>query len=227
MNWFQVLAKAHQGYPQPENGYKAITYANCCPRCGIHDGQIAPFRFQTNFLARHTFHQLNWVFDALFVNGDLANDLEEAKIRGVSFGPILDGRTKSVLPDRGQLLFSEVIPVAETSLLPTVTCRPQNEEAATLVEKGRSAFLSRMQEKYGDAPYCGRIKYHSPTKLALHEDKVVGAPDLFQTAEWFGSGAGAFRLTIASERFVELVNRRRWDGLEFRKTQLNGLSERL
>jgi hypothetical protein len=52
------------------------------------------------------------------------------------------------------------------------------------------------------------------------------APDMFQTVEWFGSGAAAFRLTLASERFVKLVRERRWKGLVFDRVKQNGWSER-
>jgi hypothetical protein len=76
-------------------------------------------------------------------------------------------------------------------------------------------------------PYCGRVKFHVPTSLALIADKLKDAPDLFQTAEWFGSGAAAFRFTLASERFVNLVRQRRWKGLVFDKVKQDGWSERI
>jgi hypothetical protein len=54
----------------------------------------------------------------------------------------------------------------------------------------------------------------------------MGTPDVFQSAEWFGSGACAFRLTLASRRFADLVRERGWKGLEFREVRQGGFSLR-
>jgi hypothetical protein len=62
--------------------------------------------------------------------------------------------------------------------------------------------------------------------VALIPGKLTGAPDLFQTAEWFGSGAQAFRLTLSSLRFMNLIRERRWKGLLFESTKQSGWSER-
>lgn len=75
-------------------------------------------------------------------------------------------------------------------------------------------------------PFCGRVKHHSPTSLAIVPNSTLAAPDVFQTAEWFGSGACAFRLTLASPRFADLVRERGWKGLEFREVRQTGFSER-
>ena len=70
--------------------------------------------------------------------------------------------------------------------------------------------IEKRREQIAKLPYCGRVKYSVPTSLVLIPEKVKDAPDLFQTAEWFGAGAQAFHLTLASERFVNLVRERRW-----------------
>jgi len=64
------------------------------------------------------------------------------------------------------------------------------------------------------------------SSLAIKSDALDNAPDVFQTAEWFGSGGAADRLTLCSERFAELVSSSGWRGLEFRSVQANGWSER-
>jgi hypothetical protein len=74
-------------------------------------------------------------------------------------------------------------------------------------------------------PYCGKVKYHVPDSLAIITTNLANAPDLVQTAEWFGSGGLSFRLTLASERFVKLVQERKWKGLLFRSVENNGVSE--
>jgi hypothetical protein len=143
------------------------------------------------------------------------------------------------------MVVSTIIPCAETSRLPTATCRPENEEVVSLRARfakwdelhkrdGPSVLSPELQEKFrkeqeriAALPYCGRIKFHPPTTLSLTPDSLKDAPDLFQTAEWFGSGASAFRLTLASDRFVNLFRERRWKGLLFHTASQKGCSERI
>jgi hypothetical protein len=142
------------------------------------------------------------------------------------------------------MVVSTIIACAETSRLPTVTCQPENEEVIShramfakwdeLHKREGPPVLSpelqekmrRERERIAAIPYCGRVKFHPPTTLALITDNLRDAPDLFQTAEWFGSGGSAFRLTLASERFVNLVQERRWKGLVFQSARQSGWSER-
>ena len=220
MIFLQVFAQGRHGYPQPEDDYYKVVYQDFCLRCGIHGQQAAPFRFKRTDRAPHSsFVQLNWVFDAFFVHQEVARELASAGISGVSFGPALDHRTGVELDNRLQLLISTVISCAETSRLHAVTCRPENEEHQVKFLGGRSRSNTL-------TPYCGGVKFHPPTSLAIKSDALDNAPDLFQTAEWFGSGGAADRLTLCSERFAELVTSRGWRGFEFRSVQGHGWSER-
>jgi hypothetical protein len=223
----QVSARSNSGYPQPQDQYKKLMYEGACQRCGIYGRQVEPFRFKKSGRSMPSgFSQLNWVFDAFFVSPDIASEIIKAGITGVSFGPVLDHRTGAELNDRLQLLISTILPSAETTQLPTVTCRPNNEEEVSLTAKGWGNFVSGAEAKLAGIPHCGRVKYHVPTSLAINQGTVTDAPDLFQTAEWFGSGGLAYRLTLASDRFVALVRERGWRGLVFYSTQQGGWSER-
>jgi hypothetical protein len=214
----QVLAQGHHGYPQPENDYYKSIYLAFCARCGIHGRQSAPFRLRRSQRASHSsFVQLNWVFDAWFVHPEVATELTSSGISGISFGPSLDHGTGDELSDRRQLLTSTVISCAETSRLPAVTCRPDNEESEWKIVAGRTRYNAL-------TPYCGNVKHHVPSSLAIKSGVLGDVPDLFQTAEWFGSGGAAHRLTLCTERFAELVTSRRWRGLEFRSVQDGGWS---
>jgi hypothetical protein len=219
MVFLQVLAQGHHGYPQPENDYYNSLYAAFCLRCGVHGPQRAPFRLKRALLAPHSsFVQLNWIFDAWFVHPELATELAGSGIWGASFGPVLDHRTGDELPDRRQLLTNAVIRCVETSRLPVVTCRPDNEESKWNMAAGRTRYNA-------STPYCGSVKHHPPISVPIKFDALGNAPDLFQTAEWFGSGGAAHRLTLCSKRFAELVTSRGWRGLEFRSVQDGGRSE--
>jgi hypothetical protein len=119
-----------------------------------------------------------------------------------------------------------IIPCAETSQLPTVTCCPDNEEDLNLRAKGYENVVLRAEESLAGTPYCGRVKYHVPSSLAINPGEISELPDVLQTAEWFGSGALAYRLTLASDRFVALVRERGWKGIDFHGTEQSGRSVR-
>ena len=222
MAFFELFACGHHGYPQPDDSYEKLVYAQCCLRCGIHGNQSGPFRLGRSQRAPHSsFMQLNWVFDAFFVTREVAAGIRAAGISGVSFGPVLDHRSGNALGDRVQLLVSEVIACVEATDFSTVTCRPNNEESAVLAIV-RSGMMGAGEPRFPPStPYCGGVKYHPPKKaLAINPDALRNAPDIFQSGEWFGSGCSAHRTTLASERFVALVNERGWRGLEFRRAAM-------
>jgi hypothetical protein len=154
----------------------------------------------------------------LFVSSQVAEQLRDAGISGVSFGPVLEHRTGVEISTRRQLLVSLTLPCVETSQLPIVTCRPQNEE---------SAFDFPGPKRYSpDAPYCGAVKHHPPTSVAIDGTRISEAPDLFLTGERFGSGGSSFQLLLASSRFVEFVRSQKLRGLVFKAVRLSGHSER-
>lgn len=187
---------------------------------------------------------LNWVVDAFFVAREIAEEITRAGITGVSFGPAVSGRDAQELGDRVQMLIPISIECADTSKLPSVTCKARNEEAvsigrmlergrkqhATITAKPRSPALEkslrRITEKMAAVPFCGKVKHHAPTSLALIPGSTDNVPDVFQTAEWFGSGACAFRLTLVSQRFAHLVRDHGWKGVEFREVRQGGFSKR-
>ena len=241
--WFSVGVRGHSGYPQPEKKfqYLKMVYAGACMRCGIFDRQIAPFRFKKSGRASPSgFTQLNWVYDAFFVPPSVAQEILKAGITGVSFRPAVFHPTNIECSDRVQLVASTTISCAEISRLPTVTCKPENEEVVALramfakwdalhkptaLSPEAEERIRKEKERIAAIPYCGRVKFHPPTSLVLGPDNLKDAPDLFQTAEWFGSGGSAHRLTLASERFVNLVQERRWKGLVFHSAGQSGWSE--
>ena len=246
--WFSVGVRGHSGYPQPEKNfqYLKMVYEGVCMRCGIFDRQLAPFRFKKSGRASPSgFTQLNWVYDAFFVPPSIAEEILKAGITGIALRPAVFHRTNADCSDRVQMGVTTVIACAETSRLPTVTCKPENEEVVALRATfakwdevrygGKRPALSpeaeerirKERERIAAIPYCGRVKFHPPTSLVLTPDNLNDAPDLFQTAEWFGSGGSAHRLTLASERFVNLVRERRWKGLVFQGAGQSGLSERI
>ena len=129
------------------------------------------------------------------------------------------GNTRRFCNSTGYLMLSLPTPIlpricAETSRLASVICCPNNAEARFVITAGAKSYSP-------ETPYCGRTKYYRPTTLAANLDALGDVPDLFQTAEWFGAGGRAFRLTLASWRFIELARTRGWRGLTFREVEPN------
>jgi hypothetical protein len=253
--WFRMQANAVHGYPQPAKDFKfaQLYYQNACRRCGIYERQVAPFRFgRSDRRALSGFMQLHWVCDAFFVRPDVAAEIVKAGITGLSFGSAVDHRTGVELSDRVQLQVATIVSCAEISHLPTVTCRPDNEERTEFRRRwplppknesenadppnwwggskdGYAQYkkkVERERARIAALPYCGRVKYHPPTSLAIIPNSLDNAPDLCQSAEWIGSGGEAFRLTLVSERFVALIRERKWKGLGFSEVSQHGFSER-
>jgi len=246
-NVLQMECTITSGYPQPESvpAYRKAVYTEFCPRCGIYSQQKAPFRFKKSTKGPlKGFMNLNWVVDAFFVAREVAGEITRAGFTGVSFGPAVAGRDGEELGDRVQMLIPTTVACAEISKLPPVTCCSNNEEAVdirAMLEKRRKERppvlptprslalredLQKLREKMAAIPFCGTVKHHAPTSLAIIPGSTHNAPDVFQTAEWFGSGACAFRLTLVSHRFADLVRERGWKGVEFREVRQDGFSER-
>jgi hypothetical protein len=215
MTWFWVKAAGHHGYPQPEDSYLEQTYSAVCHHCGIHAEQSTPFRFKAEPKASHSqFLQLNWVFDAFFVRPEVAVDCASVSLTGLNFTHVLRHSTGLALSTIAQMQIPTVVRCALVDHLPPVTCRPYNEEGVP----PHPAFVK--------GAYCSRVKHHPPTTLGVASKALHGLPDIFQTEEWFGSGGSAWRATLVSERFAQLIRSRRWRGVSLEEIALDAPCER-
>ncbi len=218
-SYLVMFAQGHHGFPQPERdlGYIEDTYEmkGHCESCGIGGRQIAPFRIRKEFGARHSqFLQLNWVFDEFFIRNSVAEAFSKAGVNGVKwFAPVIH---KSGAPssETVQLAVEETLkPSLYTEGFQTVTCMPGNEE-------GTPIWIGA--DKAEGNPYCGRIKYHPKPSEPLRFDASAfdSAQDIIKSAEWFGSGGNAFRLTLVSQKVYRLVKEAGWRGVEFEPVEL-------
>lgn len=220
--FYAVYAKGQHGYPhQGAVAYRRLTYEGTCTRCGIHGPQVQPFVVRAPLRAAHShFLQLNGAFDAFFALVAVVEAIHSSGLTGVTFGPIVRAKDAKPFEERQQLHFTTVVPCLEVSRLPTVTCRENNEESHVQRNVGVRTGAT-------DRTSCRRVKYHPPTEIGLVESHLSGAPDVFQTEEWVGSGARAYRLTIASRRFVALAVANGWRGLRFEPAVVGGRSRRV
>ena len=215
-----MYAKGHHSYPQPEDTWDVDSFESVCLRCGIRGKQVAPLRVKGSRAAPHSdITQLNWLFDVFLAKPDALNVLSKAELTGFDSAPLLVHKTGETYQDRAQLRVQNEIACIETSLLPTVTCRRCNEESSYDSFGGTKRYPA-------STPYCGAVKFHPPTSVSIHSSAILGAPDIFISREWFGSGGGAFRLTLCSERFVEIFANAGFRGASFKPVSLDGVSKR-
>lgn len=215
--WFQVSALGHHGYPQPEDGWEEVVYSpdGGCERCGIHGGQVAPFRLRAEPKARHSdFVQLNWVFGELFVRQDAQSALEDAGITGLHWLAPVIHKSGEASADVRQIVIETVLqPALRTGALTFEVCEP----GAPHPSPG-PLYPARLQA----LPYCGRVKYHWGHRGQLEFDAgcLAVAPDIVKTNEWFGSGGEADRMILCSSRFRDAVLDGGLRGLSFEPVSL-------
>lgn len=185
--WLTVRSKWHNGYPQPESAfsYREITYdaARLCKECGAGLVQKDCFRLAKapKWGTRH-FFSLNWVYDELFVDDTARNILEGSGLTGFHFLPVKNRRGTEVFPGVHQL-FTEV------------------ETKPDVVTGGRD------MDKVYTCAVCSRTKYQ-PTGIGMHALRratLEAMPDICRTHEVWGSGHGADRLILISQRMYRLM----------------------
>ncbi|MBI2949282.1 MAG: hypothetical protein HYY23_16700 [Verrucomicrobia bacterium] len=215
--WLVLGTTGHFGYPQPEDRYVETTYdiQAHCQSCGIGKHQKAPFRFRSEPKAsRCQFLQLNWVFDEFFVRLPVKEEFERHKVTGVRFQRPVIHKTGREIESVFQICVGTLLPPAlATAGLRAVTCKLDNEEWSA-----RAGQFSRDP----DASYCGRIKYHPPTRELFRflGSQLRSAPDVVKSHEWFGSGASAYRVVLVSRRVASIFEANRWRGVTLKPVEL-------
>jgi hypothetical protein len=219
MRWFSMYAKGHHGYPQPEDSWDTHCFQSACVRCGRRSLQVAPLRVRRQQAPHSEIIQLNWLFDVFLVAPVVLSAITDAGVTGFGSSPLLIHKTGARCEERIQLCVGTEIDCVETSLLPTVTCCPDNEESMFGAFGGTKRYPP-------STPYCGAVKFHPPTSISIRSTAVLNAPDMFLSQQWFGSGGNAFRLTLCSERVVETFTQNGFRGVSFEPVSMVGTSKR-
>jgi hypothetical protein len=187
----RLAVTSHFGYPQPEDGYRSLTYKaeSGCGECGVGWVQDAPFRMQNKPTQRRSsVIQLNWIFDEFFFSRQTRKQLEDAGISGVTFDtPVLHSSGEPI-PDWSQM---HILGVARA----VVDDKPLVSERCAR---------------------CGAQKYNVPGGHMLRMAPPFRNDDLdvVKSKEWFGSGRSAHRLVFVSPRFARLAITCGWRGVE-------------
>lgn len=187
-SWLQVRSNWHWSYPQPEDGYRDVTYApGFCTHCGSGKTQTAPFRMKSppKFGKRH-FLSLNWVYDELFTDDAAAAALDTLSIAA---GEVQNRTGKTVLKGVRQVLIPELLPPA---FLPD----------------------ARSVRKTTVCPACGRTKYVTSGigMLRFRREAFEDAPPIVKTHEVFGDGALACRRLLVSQAVCRKLTAEKLDG---------------
>lgn len=100
-----VMGKKPFGYPQPASSYKYCenVYKKFCGLCGVHKGQIQPFRISKipEWNKNFNWFSINWVYDVSFINKDIYT--EYIMPYGIDFWPVFNHEDGSILEHVVQL----------------------------------------------------------------------------------------------------------------------------
>ncbi|MCB9770753.1 MAG: hypothetical protein H6752_21330 [Candidatus Omnitrophica bacterium] len=179
-------------YPQPENGYREITYdlSNACKLCATGKNQKAPFRLRGDFTQkRAVFLGLHWVFDVIFIRPHVVRMLQREFGDSIRTLPVLCHRTGKEVENLLQLK----IPVLERE------------------------FITDTDMIFEVCNLCGvakRIRKERGMIATSPLEEGEGSP-LFLTSEWFGAGRSSRRQIVASNAFMRFVENQKLRGLRF------------
>lgn len=178
------------GYPMPDDdaGYKEISFTGDrqCESCGMGLEQKAPIHLRGEPKCdKKDFMSIFWTY-SIFSKNNVFEILAQNNITG--YEP-----------------------------LPAIHCG-KNVNLKTVMQLSVSHKLDMAimnDNLVRDVTECGHLKYNMLTRgmMVFPRQAFKGTPDLVQTRDWFGSGHEAFRLILASAKFVELYYKNKWKGL--------------
>ena len=191
--WLTVRSQWYYDYPQPENGFKSITYAEeymCSGKeCGMERVQKDCFRFKrTPKWGKRNFCMTNWVFDELFVSPKARKMLEDSDLQGFSFLEVKNKSGKEILNDVFQMQISYILP------------------------EGGSSPSSGIKGEFV-CPVCGRRKWfhNSREQYAFYREAFLNAPDFVKSAERYGAAANAVRMILVSQKAYRFLTENKLD----------------
>ncbi len=183
--WVRLAPLLERGYPQPENGWAALTYENECPRCGAGFRQEAPFHLRKEpYLGRSDFLSLLWTH-TVFCTPKVLDLLKTNGIVGYEVWPSLIHKTKERSKVVSQLIFPHI---AQPGLTDGDTSEREHDWGVGLCH------------------VCGitKYRYHNRGYMHIKREAILRDVDFQVTSEWFGSGAMASREVLISNRVARL-----------------------
>lgn len=199
--WLSVRSKWRWEYPQPEDDYMSITYndSDFCDKCGRGLKQQDSFYLKKEpKWGSRQFVQPFWVEDELFVRNKTAEELKDIGLRGLSFLPVKQYKTKKELLTIKQMnidtILDEKLLFDEGDINETIIC-----------------------------PKCGKTKYilfgHTILK-AKEESLKKYSVDILKTKDIFGAGLMAARVILISYKFARIILEKKWKNLVLEPVKL-------
>ncbi|MBN1368142.1 MAG: hypothetical protein JW967_09490 [Dehalococcoidales bacterium] len=192
--WSRLIPRNPKGYPQPEDGWKDLTYQGGCHKCGSGYVQKAPFGIKEPQMGKKDFMDLYWTH-AVFCTPKVAEVLKAEKINSLEFWDAILPRTK----------------------------QPSKAVSQLFTRRVTEAGLSDEDKiKLEVCTVCGMVKYayHKRGYMYIRREALNDGIDIQLTHEWFGSGGHGFQEILISNRFAKIILENDWKGIELKPIKL-------
>ncbi|ULG82598.1 hypothetical protein FH589_01850 (plasmid) [Leptospira interrogans] len=211
--WYFLSGKwGAAGYPfiEEEKGFQiaAYDYSEGCKYCGIGWKQKGKFIFEKKPKSKNIQFLSPYWTRALFVRGSVKTVFEKKNISGIEFLSVYLKNGKEI----ENLYQLYVTTILSPGLIPgdlnMELCENKIKD-----DKLKKELIAK--EIYYMGPWCGKIKYNysQGDKRALFKKEIFEhQPDFVLTNEWFGSGAGADRQILVSQKVKQIIEQNHWIG---------------
>ena len=190
-NWYSIRTSNCILYPQPEVGYEVTTFDSntYCSECGSNKNQVSEFRLKGEpKWGKKNFFTLNWIYDQLFINDRVYNQLLNSDLTGFKFLDVRSFKSDNVLSGIKQL---QVIDKVRFGLIEDRICFKKIYVCTT----------------------CNTKKYimEGNSQLIFNKEVFDVDVDIVRGSETFGEGLIATHHTYISKKFYNFIKINGWD----------------
>ena len=196
--WLRAVPVYEKGEIKPDTPkWRYDLYEGYCRGCGAYERQKNPVK-----LAKEPKRPEGYFVSPvgpylLLCSPSMEEMIREAGIQGYEEWPVLHYKTGEALENTVQLYIPHVTKPGLT----------------------RTEGLRQTQ-----CAMCGRIKYQPHMRGVMYIKREamedVDDFDIVYSHEWFGSGHGAYREILVSNRFARLCLEKEWKGIRFKVVEL-------
>lgn len=195
--WIYIGPDYMCGYPMPDGyaEYEDISFTGDkqCSSCGIGLEQKATIHLKGEpKMGKKSFMSIFWTYN-IFATSAVFEIMAKNGITGYDPLPAIHQRKNTNLKTVMQLSVPRKL---DMSIIDDNLVRDKNP--------------------------CGHLKYNVLTRgmMRFPRQAFEDMPDFVQTCDWFGSGHSAFRLVLASAKFVKIYMENKWKGLSLSPVEL-------
>lgn len=186
--WISVRSKWLNDYPQPEDTYEQIVYGvDTEKQCLCNKKQINNFRIKREIKwGKRYFCSLNWVYDELFVNQEIVEELKQSGLKGFH---IRDVNIKSKISKTTKQLVVE-----------------------NYLQEGFDKEKTKIREKVY-CQICGTEKYIMSGKEQYYRKEAFDKVDvdIIKSKTIYGMGTNCSREIYISKKFYRYLKENKYD----------------